>query len=174
MNNTKGFSLIELMAVIIVIAVISTVAVISVSGYLVESKKRAYIDVARSLISSIKNNVNSNKYGIDSFDTIYYIPASYVVTENETSSPYGDFTVAYIGVVFSDDSYKYYWISNDETGQGVRNVTEYNDLKISTIETNITDQEIIDNIKTTKIKERKIVKIMNADGSWNEPIEITD
>ena len=105
MNNTKGFYLIELMAVIIVIAVISTVAVISVSGYLVESKKRAYIDVARSLISSIKNNVNSNKYGIDSFDTIYYIKDSYVVTENELYSKYFELNIVYIGVFISDDSY---------------------------------------------------------------------
>jgi len=58
-NLRAGFSLVELMAVIVILGILATVATVSVKGYLVAAKQ----GVARTEIASICN-------GLDTFDTL--------------------------------------------------------------------------------------------------------
>jgi len=100
--------------------------------------------------------------------TTYYIPYDYIGTENGAKSPYGDFVYAYVGVVYDGEGYKYYWISVDETGQGVKEVTSYNDLDEDKIVSDIDKTELLQKIENTGVGNRKTVKVLekNELGVW--------
>ena len=52
--NKRGFTLIELLAVIIILGILMIIAIPSVTSYINNSRKSAYIDTAKEIIS-IKN-----------------------------------------------------------------------------------------------------------------------
>jgi prepilin-type N-terminal cleavage/methylation domain-containing protein len=122
-TKKKGFTLIELLAVIIILGVLMIIAIPSVTSYISDSRKNAYIDTAKELISGARTIVNQGN--LETFDvaTTYYIPTKCITTENGGQSPYGEFDEAYIGVIYTGEGYKYYWISKDTAGQGIRNLT---------------------------------------------------
>ena len=50
MKNKKGFTLIELISVIIIIGVVLVIAVPAISSYIGESKKSVYVSMAKNYI----------------------------------------------------------------------------------------------------------------------------
>ena len=99
-------------------------------------------------------------------DTTYYIPAKMIHTETAFRSPYGDFTEAYIGVTYNGLTFKYYWISNDETGTGIDKVVSNDKLDIDLIKPDVKDADINDSVHITGIGNRSKIKILNEDGTW--------
>ena len=146
MKNFKsmknGFTLIELLAVIIILGILMIIAIPSVTSYINNSRKSAYVDTAKQIVSGARNKVNEGKLDMFSTDTTYYIPASYIETENASKSPYGEFTEAYVGVIYNGQGYKYYWISRDETGQGVKEITSIDKLDEEKIESDIASGDV--------------------------------
>ena len=128
--NKKAFTLIELLAVIIILGVLMIIAIPAVTMYISNARKSAYVDTAKTVIQSARVLVNSGK--LDMYDTsaTYYIPTSCIMVENgkEAESPYGRFKRAYVVVTFEENKYNYYWVSVDETGQGIKNLTNVEDL----------------------------------------------
>ncbi|WP_243428006.1 prepilin-type N-terminal cleavage/methylation domain-containing protein [Clostridium saudiense] len=55
-RKKKGFTLIELMAVIAIIAILAAVLVPTVTGYINRSKKTAIVSQVRSVISAVETN----------------------------------------------------------------------------------------------------------------------
>ena len=53
MKKKKGFTLIELMAVIAIIAILAAVLVPTVSGYITRSKKTAVITKVRTIVNAV-------------------------------------------------------------------------------------------------------------------------
>ena len=108
--NKRGFTLIELLAVIIILGILMIIAIPSVSRYISDTRKNAYIDTAKEVIGSARNLVNSGSLGMYNTNTTYYIPSTCIKTENggEAESPYGKFKQAYIGVIYDGKGYKYY------------------------------------------------------------------
>ena len=98
-------------------------------------------------------------------NTTYYIPASYIKTENGLKSPYGEFTEAYVGVTFDGNGYDYFWISNDTFGQGVNKVVAVNLLDEEDIVSGIKDLDIVETVSTTGVGGRKTIKILE-NGVW--------
>ena len=94
-------------------------------------------------------------------------------TENDLKSPYGDFTEAYIVVIYNGRGYQYFWISNDTAGQGIKNVTPQDKLDEDLIESNIRDLDIIEKVETTGIGGRKNILILSTLGDWGEKKEAT-
>ncbi len=116
-KKKKGFTLIELLAVIIILGILMIIAIPSVTNYISNSRKSAYVDTAKEIVSGTRN---SGKLGMYDTNTTYYIPASYIKTENASKSPYGEFVEAYVVVIYDGKGYSYYWISVDDAGQGVK------------------------------------------------------
>ena len=166
-TKKKGFTLIELLAVIIILGILMIIAIPSVTRYINDSRKSAYIDTAKEIISGTRNVVNEGKLGMYDTNTTYYIPASCIQTENGTKSPYGEFTKAYVGVIYNGTGYKYYWISVDDAGQGVRNITPLDKLDTDSIESDLTDSDIESVVESVGIGDRSEIKILNCSNNSN-------
>ena len=167
--NKKGFTLIELMAVIILLGVVLLIAVPAVSSYIEGSKEGSYVDIARSLANGAKNLATSIRYSMNDSDTTYYIDVNCINTENEIESPYGDFSSAYVVVTYEKGHLQYYWTSVDEKGIGVKDLINVDKLQESNIERNISASEVT----TTRGigKRSKIVKIQGSSCSKGSPTE---
>ena len=123
-NKKNAFTLIELLAVIIILGILMTVAIPAVSKYITNSRKTTYINSAKNIVRGATTLANSEALDMNKEDTTYYIPAKYIKTEDELKSPYGEFTEAYVGVIYEGKNYRYFWVSNDSSGQGIKIVTE--------------------------------------------------
>lgn len=164
----RAFTLIELLAVIIILGVLMIIAIPSVTSYISESRKSSYISTVKNTINSMRTKVNEGLLSMYDTDTTYYIPINYVETENDLKTPFGDFTQAYIGVIYDGQGFKYYWVGTDSSGHGIKKVTAYDDLKTELIETDLKDTEIRDIVEKTSIGERRKIIILGEDNVWGE------
>ena len=164
-NKTKAFTLIELLAVIIILGVLMIIAIPSVTTYISNSRKSAYVNTAKEIIGGTRNLVNEGKLEMYDPTVTYYIPVSCIKTENGSKTPYGDFEEdgAYVGVTFDGNGYNYYWISNDTSGQGINEVTPVNELNEEKIVSGIKNGEVRNIIQTTGIDGRNSILIYNSD-----------
>ena len=140
--NKKGFTLIELLAVIIILGILMIIAIPSVTRYISDSRKNAYVDTAKEIVGGARNLVNEGKLEMYDTDVTYYIESSCIKTENASKSPYGDFTKAYVVVTYDGKGYTYYWTSNDDSGQGIKNVVRVDKLDVDNVESDLKDSEI--------------------------------
>ena len=135
----NGFTLIELLAVIIILGILMIIAIPSVTTYINNSRKSAYVNTAREIISGARNFVNEGKISMYDPNATYYIKSSCINTENGQKTPYGEFVdnETYVVVTFDGKGYDYYWVSRDTSGTGVPVVTALKDLNEEKIESNI-------------------------------------
>ena len=162
-KRSKAFTLIELLAVIIILGILMIIAIPSVTTYINNSRKSAYVNTARELISGTRSLVNQGNLRMYDTKSTYYIPSSCIKTENETESPYGKFAQAYIGVIYNGTGYNYYWVSVDETGQGIKDITPVDSLDEKLIETDLNPGEIYEKTMNTGIEGRKKVQVLQDD-----------
>ena len=140
--NKKGFTLIELLAVIIILGILMIIAIPSVTRYISDSRKSAYVDTAKEIVGGARNMVNDGKLEMYDTNTTYYIESSCIKTENASKSPYGDFTKAYVVVTYDGNGYTYYWTSNDDSGQGIKNIVRVDKLDTDNVESDLKDSDI--------------------------------
>ena len=165
-KKKKGaFTLIELLAVIIILGVIMIIAIPSVTKYISNTRKNAYIDTAKNLVGSARTLVNSGDLEMYDQNATYYIPVTCLKTENSSRSPYGDFTEAYVVVTYDRQGYDYYWTSTDTSQTGIKTLVAYNDLDIKKIEAGVKDTDIR---KDIGIDNRENVILYNEDCSGKE------
>ncbi len=130
--NKKGFTLIELLAVIIILGVLMIIAIPSVTTYIQNSRKSAYVDTADAYISAVRTKVNQAKdLKLFNPNVLYLIPVnqtaeeSCVAVESGGQSPYNDkWNYAYVGVKYKatsggEASYEYFFIGEDQSNQGI-------------------------------------------------------
>ena len=71
MKNKKGFTLVELLAVIVILALIMGIAVVSISGVLESTRKSTYRETALTIINGVRQRLvlaNEQSEGCYSFD----------------------------------------------------------------------------------------------------------
>ncbi len=142
MNNKKAFTLIELLAVIIILGVLMLVAIPSVTNYINNSRKEGYINTARQISKGAVNLVNSGNIDVFDTDTTYYIPISCIPTENAKTSPYGNFEETYIVVTYDNEKFDYYWVGTDSTNIGIKELTGINELTTKKLEAGVKKTDI--------------------------------
>lgn len=144
-KKKNGFTLIELLAVIIILGILMIIAIPSVTKYISDSRKSAYVDTAKQLIGSARNIVNSGEFEMYDTNTTYYIDVACIKSENDTKSPYGEFVQggAYIVVTYDGKGYDYYWTSVDDAGQGIKEIIRFDKLDPDNIESDLSPSDII-------------------------------
>ena len=148
-KKKRGFTLIELLAVIIILGILMIIAIPSVSSYISDSRKSAYVDTAKQLISSARNYVNEGTARMHDKTATYYVPASCLNVENggPAKSPYGEFVNAYVAVTYEETGFKYYWKSIDDAGMGIKELVEFNDLDEDLIDSDLKAEDVSYNEK---------------------------
>ena len=162
-KNSRGFTLIELLAVIIILGILMIIAIPSVTSYINNSRKSAYVSTAKEIIGGARTFVNEGKLEMFDTTTTYYIPVSCISTENGQKSPYGDFVEnqAFVIVTYTGSNYNYYWISRDTTGQGVKTITPVGELDEDDI---VSDISAIEITPTEPAEEGKnTIKVLSKD-----------
>ena len=141
-KKKKGFTLIELLAVIIILGILMIIAIPSVTSYINDSRKNAYVDTAKEIISGARNLVNEGKDELYDENVTYYIDANCIKTEGALKSPYGEFVKAYVAVTYNGNGYDYYWTSVDEAGEGFRGLVKTDKLDSDLIESDLKSDDI--------------------------------
>ena len=86
MENKKGFTLVELLAVIVILALIMSIAIVSISGVLQDSREKAYRETAESIIKGVRQRLalaNEQKAGA------YYFTTN-ILESGGKQSPFGN------------------------------------------------------------------------------------
>ena len=162
MKNNKGFTLIEMLSVMVILAILLMVAILGVSNYLDRSKRKLYVETAREYIKIAAGMIAKNDLVVRDTNTTYYINVNNLEADNKKvkQSPYGNWVDAYVVVTIKDDkSFVYYWVSVDETGHRIDLVEEG---KLSTGKLYITDNKEINN--SYPIGGRDNIVIIDKDG----------
>jgi prepilin-type N-terminal cleavage/methylation domain-containing protein len=120
MNKNKGFTLIEIIAVIIILGIIMIIAIPNISSYIASSKKDTYIVSLNRFIEGARELVETKKdVQISSKDVTYYIPKECIPVDKDTNSPYGAWLNLYVVVTFDGLKHHYYITARDEANYGV-------------------------------------------------------
>ncbi len=85
MRNKKGFTLVELLAVIVILALIMSIAVVSIGGVLQSTRQNAFKETAASIINGVRQQLlvyNELKEG-------YYTFSETIVEKGGEESPLG-------------------------------------------------------------------------------------
>lgn len=121
----RAFTLIELLAVIIILGILMLIAIPSVTSYINNSRKETYIDTIKELVKGTVARVNSGELEMYDPDTTYYVPCTCIKLENgEAKSPYGKFDPAYIVITYDGDNYNYYFTGKDVEKLGIPTITK--------------------------------------------------
>ena len=130
MKNRKAFSLIELLAVVIIMGILLLIGVISVTEYISESRKDTYLTNARLHVDAARR-----MYGAETLSQMpndgeaLLVPLAITDTDRENKglkSPYGDLNVerSYVVIVNNDDKRFYYVVAIDEAGYAIKGIVE--------------------------------------------------
>ena len=91
-KKNRGFTLIELLAVIIILGILMIIAVPSVTEYISDARKKAYVSTISSYVQSV--SVKMLAFGFDqkpSINQALLVPFSEIKMEKKAVSPYGKF-----------------------------------------------------------------------------------
>ena len=119
MKNNKGFTLIEILAVIIILGVIMIIAIPAISQNILDSRKSSYVTSVQKYIDAAREEVSSYNYRVNNENAAYYIPTKCLQTENGDVSPFGDMLESYVVVTYDKSGrYDYYYIGRDTSNHG--------------------------------------------------------
>lgn len=124
MNSKKGFTLIEIIAVIVIIGIILIITIPAVSKYIMTSDNSAYAQDVEAYLETARSEYEMQEYGDFLLeDEIMIVPMENITLEkgNNGKSPYGmyDMEKSYFLIVPERNGYGFYANVTDETGVGI-------------------------------------------------------
>ena len=164
----NGFTLIEIIAVVVIIGILMILAVPSVTSIIGESRENTYVADANSFVASARNLVSSkNLYLGQNTDTTYYVPYMCVKDELEHDSPFGTWDKVYVVITYDGENYAYYYTSNDASGKGI--YLAFEDL----IDTNIIENGVVEINTGVTIGSRPEILVVSDDCDINNAVRVT-
>lgn len=151
-NKKKGFTLIEILAVIIIIGIIAIIGVVSVSDYIEDSRKSTYIQQASTYIEAARKLKSSDNLLQDPKNTeALLIPLTSLDLDDshDYETPYGsiDLNRSYVLITNNNGNYSYYISMIDTTNHSLT-VEKQENLNKNNIKTN--DENTIKSISSIK------------------------
>ncbi len=126
--NKNGFTLVELLAVIVILATIVMIAAPNVSTYLENSRKKAFVLNAKQVVEAVSNDVllngNKNAYNIEDINKLLDSKHRLV------TSPYGqDYSEgSYVKVEKNSEGETVYKVCLTDTGRNGIEEASYDEL----------------------------------------------
>ena len=137
--KNKAFTLIELLAVIIILGILMLIAIPSVTGYINNSRKETYVSTINELIKGTSNLVNGGELDVYDTNTTYLIPISAIELESgKAKSPFGEIEEGYVAVTYDGEEFDYYAIIRDSANMGLSELTSVDVLNKNSIEYDVT------------------------------------
>lgn len=170
MKKNKGFTLVELLAVITIIGILSTIGTLSITKIIQNSKKDSFVLLAKKYIKTFREGLTNGDYVVEFINEggypkavlannmkcslppngmVTFIPIS-EIKANIKESPYNkEINKGFVMVQNTEDinsttetpdSYEYYFVGFDEGKNGIYTLTE---------ESKINKKNIIKNMKSS-------------------------
>ncbi len=118
--NKKAFTLIELLAVIIILGLLLAISIPSVTKYLAQSRRKVYMNTLDSYVDGMSKMVaNDELPGMYEEDTVYYVPFKCIPNEKSAGSPNGEWDYAYMLLTNNNGKKSYYLYAKDVKNIGV-------------------------------------------------------
>lgn len=161
MKNNKGFTLVEILASIVIIGLLALITIPSVNTAMENSRKKKFISDIKSYINIFRSNIAANEYNCSfpQVGTYSYIRLDKISSESETKqSPWGGnytynediqyFTTTggYIVIVNKKTNktqpndkigkIEYYFVGSDSYQNGIFELTKEEKLNVNKIKNN--------------------------------------
>ncbi len=142
-KNNKGFTLIEILAVVIILGILLIITIPAVSRYILNSNKSSYAADVHAWIETAKGEYDMKEYGpFLKENQLMIVPLQYVKLEkgDTVKSPFGDYVpdLCYAIIVAEKNGYQIYANVVDDAGMGISMKT-YNELKQEVVQDGITN-----------------------------------
>ena len=126
-KNEKGFTLVELLAVIVILGLLMAIAIPSVTKYITQSRVKTLVSTMDSYVTSVITQVNDGEYTFSDSTKVYAIPIECIELEKGGQSPFGNWMQAnesywaYVLVHYDNVSYSYQYgfTFKDDAGYGL-------------------------------------------------------
>ena len=131
MNNKKGFTLVELLAVIVILGLLMAIAIPSVTKYITESRKKTLSASIHAYIDAVITQVNDGEYHFTDSTKVFAIPIECIPLEKGGTNPFGEWIQssdeywAYVLVQYDNINYNYLYgfTFKDSAGYGMYPLT---------------------------------------------------
>lgn len=168
--NNKGFTMIELVAVILIMGVVTMISIPTYQSIINKSKRTAYADAALYYIRNAKTKIANKEIDkVFNENVTYYIDIKFL-TEDGTpvQSPFGEWVEAYVIYIIDDHGRtKFYFLSLDEQGWMIKREEEKNIDRTVVVR----DQKY-ESVDIENIESRDTIMMVDADGDMYETPEI--
>ena len=126
-KDNKGFTLVELLAVIVILGLLMAIAIPSVTKYITQSRVKTLVSSMDSYITAIVTEVNDGGYKFSDSTKVFAIPIECVALEKGGSNPFGNWHQAnsaywaYVLVHYDSTNYNYEYgfTFKDDAGYGL-------------------------------------------------------
>ena len=142
-TNKNGFTLVELLAVIVILGLLMAIAIPSVTKYITESRRKTLVSSIDSYVSALSLQVNGGEYkftgtkvtyGSEEHHLVYAVPIECISLEKGGSNPFGNWMQAndeywaYVLVHYDAANYNYIYgfTFKDDAGYGMYPTTVNN------------------------------------------------